>query len=146
MTTLIEPLAAPSGGARAGASLSLLGGWRLEIGARTVEVPRSIQRVIAFVALTGRPQRELAAARLWPGCPRSRAEYNLRSALWRIHRLRPGLVTETAGRLALWSGLQVDIDAPSGSADDVLLPGWYDDWVVVERERLGHRPALPAAA
>lgn len=142
MTTLTEPLAAPSVDLAADARLCLLGGWRLAIGRRPVAVPRSVQQVLAFVALTGRPQRALAAARLWPDRPLSRAEQELRTALWRIHRLRPGLVTERAGRLALGSGLSVDVHSLVGPPDDVLLPGWYDDWVLVERQRLGRQRTL----
>jgi DNA-binding SARP family transcriptional activator len=82
---------------------------------------------------------------------------NLRSALWRLRQ--PGVVSVGPDRLSLTAGVVADVhdlveaayrvsDAPSepGPSDPVgalrcllagdLLPDWYDDWVVAERERL----------
>jgi DNA-binding SARP family transcriptional activator len=88
--------------------------------------------------------------------PESHAQASLRSALWRLQKLVPGLVDTSGGLLLLAEGVQVDVreldawarqvqDPRSGERQmnlpDVglcgdLLPGWYDDWVLLERERL----------
>jgi DNA-binding SARP family transcriptional activator len=76
--------------------------------------------------------------------------------LWRLNKAAPGLIEVSGSALRLAAGVRVDVRefndwaqqaiAPPGGADDVavpdaallgeLLPGWYDDWVLLERERL----------
>jgi DNA-binding SARP family transcriptional activator len=123
-------------------------------------LPRGVQRLLAFLALSGRPARSAVAGQLWPEVGQGQADGNLRSALWRVQKHVPGLVDSSGGALALAEGVTVDVrelsswaervlDAGPGAADlpDLgaipeamwraeLLPGWYDDWVLVERERL----------
>lgn len=115
----------------------------------------SAQRVIAFVALHERPlQRAYVAGCLWLYTPEERAHANLRSALWRIHRGGHGLVDAVGSQLRLSPGIRVDLREtetlarraledgdiagldiePSTLAGD-LLPDWYDEWVLLERER-----------
>lgn len=138
-------------------SVSLLGGFELRRGDGAVPVPMSVERVVAFVALHVRPvNRSFVAGTLWPETTDHRAAANLRSALWRLRRLSPGLLRTSPEYLELVARAEVDTtdvlssiwrildssDEPRSS--DVLLvseaaellPGWYDEWVVVERERL----------
>ncbi|GAB3268760.1 hypothetical protein GCM10027452_46460 [Micromonospora halotolerans] len=74
--------------------------------------------------------------------------------LWKeVYHPNNGLLNDSTGALALTGGVTVDtrclagrgpIDpailrryAADGNAD--LLPGWYDDWVLTERERVRQR-------
>jgi DNA-binding SARP family transcriptional activator len=134
--------------------LGLLQGFQLECGESEVDLPLSSQRVLAFLALQIRAQsRSYVAATLWMNCNEDRAGASLRSALWRINRSGHPLVAADSRSLRLMADVVVDLresqrsarevlrgDAASGAArvDDLaagdLLPGWYDDWVVTERE------------
>lgn len=118
-------------------------------------LPLSAQRLLAFVALHERPvQRPYVAGSLWLDSPEERAYANLRSALWRLHRCGVRLVESFGQRLALDPHVVVDLReaevlahrALDGSTADVfdvevsifssdLLPDWYDEWIVLERER-----------
>jgi DNA-binding SARP family transcriptional activator len=119
-------------------------------------VPRRAQRLLAFLCLAGRPARSAVAGQLWGEVGEEQAHASLRSALWRLHRVAPGLVDTSGGALAVAPGVRVDVreltawtarvrDAradldelgllPADLQGD-LLPRWHDDWVVLERERL----------
>ncbi len=132
--------------------LHLLAGFGVEVAGAEVALPGSAQRVAAFVALHERPVlRSYVAGNLWLDSPEERAAGSLRSALWRIHRHTPELVVADAVTLRLGPCVRVDLreaetrartelsGASSGVAPDALtldlLPDWYDDWVLLERER-----------
>jgi DNA-binding SARP family transcriptional activator len=120
-----------------------------------VLLPLSAQRLLAFIALHDRPvQRPYVAGSLWLDSPEERAYASLRSALWRLHRCGLRLVESFGQRLALDPHVVVDLReaevlahrALDGSTADVfdvevsifssdLLPDWYDEWIVLERER-----------
>jgi DNA-binding SARP family transcriptional activator len=133
--------------------LSLLGGFRLESGGHTVAVPQSARRLLALLGVRRRCARAETAGVLWPGSDEDRARANLRTVLWRLHRLTPEPLVVGDDQLALGPGVGTDVAALVGSAGRVLagaftdvvgmpapaaelLPGWYDDWVLTERERL----------
>jgi DNA-binding SARP family transcriptional activator len=132
--------------------LGLLGGWKLVSGGNSIDAPHSVERVTAFLAIAGATPRSTVAGRLWPDFPEERAHGNLRSAIWRANRLGPELLREQSGRLSLAADIEIDIDQlhhaevaePRATPElDIgaittgeLLPGWYEDWVLVERERL----------
>jgi DNA-binding SARP family transcriptional activator len=141
--------------------VALLDGFALEVGRAgsiTVldDLPRGAQRLIAHLGLCGRPGRGAIAGHLWPDVPEDHAQGSLRSALWRVQKVVPGLVEVSGGALGLAAGVQVDVReftdwarrvmdpmvcVDTGSPPDValrgeLLPGWYEDWVLLERERL----------
>lgn len=137
--------------------LSLLGGFELRRGAKRLEVPLSSQRVVAFLALHKCPvQRVFVAGSLWVDTSDSHAAASLRSALWRLRRGGAGSAVGVKST-CLSLGPQVDVDVHDlahrahrllhdGSyADDDLaslaepgdvLPDWYEDWALIERERL----------
>jgi DNA-binding SARP family transcriptional activator len=137
--------------------LSLLGGFELRCAGQDVAVPRSGQRLLALLALQGRPLERLwVAGTLWLDAPEERAGASLRSALWRLPQPGGAAVVEASTtRLRLARDLTVDVHeltaraeglaSPAGLADPDLdpsalardlLPDWYEDWVVLERERL----------
>ena len=142
---------------RHGAALQLLGGFALSINGQPVQLAESGQRLLALLALAPRPQdRRLVACRLWPDKVDERASANLRGTIWRMPPLTRGEVVVSDGaRLSLNEQILVDtreveqmgwtlVRQPDMSPADIdcsrfdadLLPGWYDDWVVQERERL----------
>jgi DNA-binding SARP family transcriptional activator len=147
--------------ASAAARVGLLDGFVLECshgGVHSVVagLPRCAQRLIAHLSLRGRSTRAAVAGELWPDVPEDHAHGSLRSALWRVQKVVPGLVDVSGGTLELALGVRVDVwefrewaertldptadvdgaMAPASALAGELLPGWYDDWVVLERERL----------
>jgi len=138
-----------------GLQLRLLNGFELDSAGEAVRLPMSAQRVLAFVALQDSPlQRPYVAGSLWLDWPEQRAYANLRSALWRIHRCGLPLVNAVGQQLSLDRGVVVDVRelealarrALAGTPTAILepewslfsgdlLPDWYDDWLVLERER-----------
>jgi len=141
--------------------VALLDGFALDCeraGVRTAvdDLPRGAQRLIAHLSLCGRPARGAIAGQLWPDVPEGHAHGSLRSALWRVQKAVPGLVDVSGGALALASGVRVDVHefgawarrvldpeaalepmlAPEVGLRGELLPGWYDDWVLLAREGL----------
>jgi DNA-binding SARP family transcriptional activator len=139
----------------------LLGGPYVILNGDRMEIPDGSKRLLVFVALgTGRVDRRYAAGSLWPFGNDERAAGNLRSALWRLKSagidllesdkyslvLRPGTVVdvrilcEWAARLVDGSATEGDLSAVNWRNDVMhLLPGWYDDWVILERERIRQR-------
>lgn len=110
---------------------------------------------MAFLALRRRPlTRTHVAQSLWLDASETNARGNLRSALDDIGPARGLLVDITGGHLALDHLVQVDmhrsvdlaekLEADGKSLDDSdldekrfredLLPDWYEDWVLAERE------------
>jgi DNA-binding SARP family transcriptional activator len=143
------------------ARVALLDGFALWLpGGRTAdgadELPRGVQRLVAHLSLCRRPARTAIAGELWPEVPEDNAHRSLRSALWRLQKVAPGLVEVSGGTLSLARTVRVDVreltgwaqqmldprsDAGACAVPDVglrgeLLPGRYDEWVLVERERL----------
>jgi DNA-binding SARP family transcriptional activator len=138
---------------RAHLRLALLGGFEMHADGGRIQLPVSAQRVAAFVALHERPlRRAYVAGSLWPDVLEERAAASLRSALWRIHRRAP-LIDARGDELRLVDGVDLDLrEAEATAARELegqaapvevevtllvsdLLPGWYDDWVQLERER-----------
>jgi DNA-binding SARP family transcriptional activator len=134
-------------------SLTLFGAFELRCGSEPIALPLSAQRLLAFVALHDRPLRRIfVAGTLWADTTDERAAGSLRSALWRLRRSGHQLVDASSSHVRLAAGVDVDVqraarlahrlidgsaatngETPPGAE---LLPGWYEDWVVLERERL----------
>jgi DNA-binding SARP family transcriptional activator len=133
-----------------------MNGFRLHCDGRIVRVPVTTQRVLAFLAThDGDLLRTHVANVLWPDTSEERAAANLRSALWKLGTDRLAVTESTARILALSSNVVVDVLEMERSARHILsstvdetlegelltrsgelLPGFYDDWLVAERERL----------
>ena len=143
------------------AHVTLLDGFVLDLPGRghrspADDLPRALQRLVAHLCLSSRPTRLATAGQLWPDVPEDHAHGSLRSALWRLNKAAPGLVEASGSDLHLAADVRVDVRdldawarqaiAPAVGAEDVvlpdtvllgdLLPGWYDDWILLERERL----------
>jgi DNA-binding SARP family transcriptional activator len=141
--------------------LSLLRGFEMNCDGAVVPVMHSAQRLVAFVAVRDRPvRRELVSGTLWCDTSEQRANSSLRSALWRVPR-PGGRPVIRASNSHLWLDDHVRVDfretirraeaycqaVPGGDHgprpfdletcgfEDDLLPDWYEDWVMVERER-----------
>jgi len=138
------------------ASLSLLDAFELRCDGELVGLPVSAQRLLAFLALHERPLlRPYVAGTLWIDVSDDRAGASLRSSLWRLNRSGHRLVDATSTRLGLAAGIDVDVrsslalarrlldgtapaeelDSAEASLNGEVLPDWYDDWLVFERER-----------
>ena len=153
----------PSGqpGSSADAEINLFGGPYVMIGAQRYQVPEGSKRLLAFVALRGcRVERRHAAGVLWPVGDDNRAAGNLRSALWRLRSAGIDILECDKWSLQLADRVRVDVIGVNQWADRLitgcprdedlttaparvdaleLLPGWYDDWTILERERLRQR-------
>lgn len=141
------------------ARLAVLGGFRFwEHEKVLVTLTAGSQRLLAFLALrTQAVRREQTAGTLFPAASERHAYASLRSTLARLDPRARHSVLATFTELCLEEGVSVDLrDARAlahrilGSAptlqeadlDDTavsvlgndLLPGWYDEWVLVEAE------------
>jgi DNA-binding SARP family transcriptional activator len=137
--------------------LHLLGTFELRIDERVVDVPASAQRLLALVAFHRRPMRRAhVAGVLWPDVVEDRAKANLRSALWRLNSCSNTVIRRGQGQLALSEEAIVDVhqlidragrllhpdeqlsdmDLEYTGLDGELLPDWYEEWLVPEREHL----------
>lgn len=150
------PLAPPPGLRRARViQLRLLDGFGLLHDGAPVVVPRGLQRIIALIGLRPGATRAHLAGLLWPDTAEERAMSSLRTALWRLRQEGscPVLTAGDTVRLDPVVGLDVDdLVRTAGRVRDGadprraatvltagrhdLLPGWYDEWVLLERERL----------
>jgi DNA-binding SARP family transcriptional activator len=139
----------------------LLAGLYVTVGTRRRDVPEGSKQLLAYVALRRRRvERRQVAGTLWPFGDEDRAAGNLRSALWRLRRAGIDVLVADKWSLALHSHVTVDLHlmdqwatrliegtafgrdlAVSPSVADALdlLPGWYDDWALTERERIRQR-------
>jgi DNA-binding SARP family transcriptional activator len=93
---------------------------------------------------------------LWPNVPEEHAQASLRTTLWRLQKTAPGIVHTSHAAIKLAQGVSVDVQdledwarrvldagtdidtlvTPMSALRSELLPGWYDDWVLIERERV----------
>jgi SARP family transcriptional regulator, regulator of embCAB operon len=136
----------------------LLGGFKLLDDHGPVVVSAGSERLLAFLALHRHAlRRVLVAGTLWPGATERRAYASLRSALVRLDSVSRRAVQIGPLDLSLARGVAVDLDdaravaqhlldptTPLGGSDPSaaamtnlsvdLLPGWYDDWVLLEAE------------
>jgi len=139
--------------------LQLLGDWRLDRDGAPIRLLRRERQLIALLALQGPRPRGYIGGTLWPDVTEAKARASLRQAVSGIrHRLpdTPLIGTES---LSLAAEVQVDVlvlrrwcdkitggstrltarqgvEALQALAGPELLLGDFDDWVLVERERL----------
>jgi DNA-binding SARP family transcriptional activator len=136
--------------------LSLLNAFELRSNGHVVNLPLSVQRLLAFVAIHEGPVlRVYVAGTLWIDTSDARAGASLRTSLWRLNRPGHRLIEATSTHLRLASEVEVDLHRacaiahrllnetamPSDFAEaesalrGELLPDWYDEWLTFERER-----------
>jgi DNA-binding SARP family transcriptional activator len=148
--------------ARASPRLSLLGGFSLIVRGRPVGLPIHAQRVLAYLSLA-QPGgsvhlRSSLAERLWSEVTTERSHASLRTALWRIRQADKRIVHASRETVTLDEAVEVDIwrsaaqaarlladhpdllpvDADLSTLRGDLLPGWDEDWLLLERERIRH--------
>lgn len=138
--------------------VKLFGQFDIQLNDAPVEVPtRSAQSLLAYLLLNaGTAHRRVKLAGLfWPDTSESNARNNLRHALWRIRKAmghdylltdNVSVAWDTASDYWLDAAVLETAVDEDGAADELidiaavytgeLLPGFYDDWVVLERERL----------
>jgi DNA-binding SARP family transcriptional activator len=136
--------------------LQLLGRFCLKQNDEDIELCVNAQRLVAFLHLSGRSSRTLAAGTLWPDVAEERARGSLRTTLWRLPHGNPTVIECSGENLCLSSAVSVDVRTlekvalrvvQSGGLLDAapplelltrgdLLPGWDEDWVLLERERI----------
>lgn len=142
---------------RAEIRVSLSGAFELSRNGESIDLATPAQRVLAFLALHEQPvRRNHVAGVLWLDSNEERAAGSLRSALWRIRQCGESIVESTQRGLRLSPSVGVDIreriawarrlgdrahviddnDLLQAFAGGELLADWYDDWVLLERERL----------
>jgi len=136
-------------------AVRLLGAFELSIAERPVTIPAALQRAVAYLALRGRCGRSRLAGTLWPEATEIRAMSSLRTGIWRINQVAPGIVSSHHDVLTLADDVEVDVARLVSAARAVLegtpgvpheptlqyvegdlLPDWTDEWLTVDRERL----------
>ncbi|GAA2917840.1 hypothetical protein GCM10010524_55470 [Streptomyces mexicanus] len=130
------------------------------VGGVPVTVPIGSKRLLALIALNYRASvpRALIAGSLWPDVSEQKAHTNLRAALSRMRDLGRKALDVSPGEVRLAREVSVDLyharslaqrilDARAPAEDlDLngvtidqlsadLLPGWYDEWALLEAER-----------
>lgn len=153
-------LEAPELGARPAspeaARLCVLGSFQLRQKRQLVDLQPAARRLLAFLSLHDRAlQRSYVAGCLWPDHDEEHANGNLRTTVWRMRRAGLDVLDTRDGCLALNEWVSVDLrivvdrahrllhpaSSTNGAAEDLtafaddLLPDWWEDWLVVERER-----------
>src|ERR687891_742854 len=139
----------------------LLGRFDVRHDGKTITITsRPAQSLFAYLILSAGTshRREKLAGMLWPESLEGNARDNLRHALWRVRKALP---PKSKDEYLLADDLTVAFNAAaeywldaaeleklnqSASADELiavlseyqgeLLPGFYDEWVVLEREHL----------
>jgi WD40 repeat protein/basic membrane lipoprotein Med (substrate-binding protein (PBP1-ABC) superfamily)/DNA-binding SARP family transcriptional activator len=143
----------------------LLGQFKIEANSEPVEIPsRPAQSLLAFLILNSGTnyRREKLAGLFWPDASEANARGYLRQALWRIRKAFEGASVQWQDYLQIneisisfitkanyWVDAAIILNRREASAWQVpdlvealelyrgeLLPGFYDEWVVLERERL----------
>jgi DNA-binding SARP family transcriptional activator len=115
------------------------------------------RRLVSLLTLHGPTSRAFVCEQLWPELPAHRAAHRLRNTLWRLDLERsvlgPRAIVDVAGEglglaplvavdlyelkaaaAAVRAGQVSGVDARIFAAD--LLPGWDDDWLLFDRERI----------
>jgi SARP family transcriptional regulator, regulator of embCAB operon len=153
------PVAAARSGADAGPRVAVLGGFRFWDGGRALlALTGGSQRLLAFLAIRRQATtRAQAAGTLFPTSTGEHASGSLRTTLARLEPAARRAVLATLTDVCLAEGVAVDLresralaqrlldtaqplhprDLEHGSVgalSDDLLPGWYDDWMLVEAE------------
>ena len=140
----------------------LLGQFQIHIDGKTVTIPfRAEQSLLAYLILNAGTafRREHLSGLLWPDSDEANAKGYLRQALWRlrkaIHECAPSAPDYfQANKISIafdpnqpyWLDCTILLNEAQAGLEDLLsatqtytgelLPGFYDEWVMLERERL----------
>ena len=141
--------------------VSLLGSFDIKYKKKPVSIAsRPAQTLFAYLILSAGTlhRRERLAGLLWPDSLEETARDNLRHALWRIRKALPAkqkneyvLTDDLSIAFNAFAEYWLDVSAlekvgDDASADELisvlsayqgeLLPGFYDEWVMLEREHI----------
>jgi len=136
--------------------IELLGSWSFTGVGRDGATPLVVRRLVTYLALRGPATREQVAATLWPDATACKSSGSLRTALWRVRAMHPQLVECDADSARLHPDVRVDVEElvedvrrldagelpprlrtlPRYLLDGDLAAGCYDEWVLLERERV----------
>ena len=142
----------------------LLGQFVIILDGASIQInSRPAQSLLAYLLINAGKafRREKLAGLLWPDTSDANARNNLRQALWRIRKSLENnpptpqpyfLVDDLTVGFNAESDYSLDVNKLEAKVDDSvplqklinivslyngeLLPGFYDDWIVLERERL----------
>ncbi len=134
----------------------LLGQFEINMDGERIEIPsRPAQSLLAYLILRAGTahRREKLAGLLWPDSDEKNARGNLRHAIWRL-RQAIGADYISSDKITVsfdsdreyWLDSEIVEREAQPSSDELmgdlavyggeLLPGFYDDWTVLDRERL----------
>jgi WD40 repeat protein/DNA-binding SARP family transcriptional activator len=141
--------------------IRLLGQFDIRVDGKRVTIPtRAAQSLLAYLVLTGgtSQRREKLAGMLWPEISEENARKNLRQELWRIRKaistrhsakndylIADEMTLKFNREAEYWLDVaqmeRPDLDLQSLIANlslyqGELLPGFYDEWITLERERV----------
>jgi DNA-binding SARP family transcriptional activator len=140
--------------------IRLLGRFYVQLDGEEVQIrSRPAQSLLAYLALTAGTahRREQLAGLFWPDSTEANARSNLRHALWRLRQalaaggeclLADDLTIAFDSTAEFWLDTAVldkklpeqpsldDLLAAVSAYEGELLPGFYDEWAILERERL----------
>ena len=157
MNVIVQPKSSALASVPAtGSRIVLLGSIAIWDKGRPLRLPTDAQRLVAFLALRRkRMPRAYVAGTLWMEGSQAQAFGSLRSALWRLRAQTESFVDADSNSLALSMDVSTDVEETTAAAVrlsdrsdpcderiqisrfvDELLPGWYDEWVLLERERM----------
>ena len=138
-----------------GTGLQLLGGWHLTTSTPIAGVVGdNARKLVSLLALRGPMSRAQIAGTLWPDAHEDPGA-RLRTVLWRFKGGRQ-VLRDSDGQLSLVEEVTVDVDQmrtaalqltstndfntdddpPTTTFEADLLPAWYDEWLIIDRERI----------
>lgn len=135
--------------------MHVLGSFEIVLDDLRPTLPLPTQRLVTLLALRREIGRTQAAGVLWPEVEHTHALANLRTALWRLRSVCPGIVSTCGSELRTDPETTIDLreaeelahrimqdslplyEAREASAmlGDDLLPDRDDEWLEFERER-----------
>jgi len=141
--------------------IRLLGQFDIRMDGKRITIPsRAGQSLFSYLTLTaGTPhRREKLAGSIWPDSSEETSRKNLRHELWRIRKVLSAQTPTNAEYLmadeftlgfnrdadywldvAMLEKTEVDIQSLTSGISlyqGELLPGFYEDWIVIERDRI----------
>ena len=141
--------------------IRLLGQFDIRLDKKRITITsRVAQSLFAYLALTAGTahRREKLAGTFWPDTPEENGRKNLRQELWRIRKALSSGSTDAVDYLlaneysitfnrnaAYWLDV-AQLEKPDADLEELtrslslyqgeLLPGFYEDWILLERERI----------
>lgn len=138
--------------------IRILGKFEVRLNNEIVKISsQASQSLLAYLVLNAGTcqRREKLAGLLWPDSDHTKARRHLRQALWRLRksigdeyfladRVTLGFNPDSTYMLdvevleddTVWSRASVDLVRNISDYAGELLPGFYDEWTTLERERL----------